>query len=281
MCNRVCAIIILYNPDNNILKKWVDVVLRDSTVTYIFVDNSITANDKFSELRAHYLPQYVNKGIAEAQNIGIEFAVKQLFDYLIFFDQDSLYDSQFVEILTSEYKRAKSLNSRIVMAGPLVIDADTMHTYKNIDDFHEGISKVDVLISSGTIIDRDSVFKVGCMDSGLFIDYVDFEWCWRAKHMGYECVKLLNVKLYHTIGQNRSTFLGFPLITSSPVRYYYQYRNLIMLSKRSYIPCKWKIKSGCRKLAELFILPFYVNNYKYIFKNILIGIMDGFLYFKK
>ena len=36
------------------------------------------------------------------------------------------------------------------------------------------------------IINNNIILDVGLMDESLFIDWVDFEWCWRAKSKGYK-----------------------------------------------------------------------------------------------
>ena len=62
-----------------------------------------------------------------------------------------------------------------------------------------------------------------------------------------------------------------------PFRYYYIYRNSVLLYRRSYAPLKWVINDvwrlvGIGLLYTIFCAPRYQN-----FKMMLAGIRDGFL----
>lgn len=92
---------------------------------------------------------------------------------------------------------------------------------------------------------------------------------------GYVCAITQRLKLQHKVGQCDHVFMGYPIIQSAPVRYYYQYRNFLWLIRRNYVPLKWKINAGIRKLAEIILLLFYVKAKLAILKNIFLGIKDG------
>jgi len=38
------------------------------------------------------------------------------------------------------------------------------------------------------------------MNEDLFIDWVDFEWCWRARKKGYKIIGNANVVITHQLG---------------------------------------------------------------------------------
>lgn len=57
-----------------------------------------------------------------------------------------------------------------------------------------------MLISSGSLIPVDALVEVGMNNSSLFIDLVDFEWCYRAKYAGYHVLMTSNVTMKHNVG---------------------------------------------------------------------------------
>lgn len=276
--NRLSIVIILYNPPDEVIQKWVNFTCQNQDVNIIFVDNSIKSNWCSTQINCVYIPLKENKGIATAQNEGIKQAIRDGADYIVFFDQDSDVDADFCSSLLCEYKRIKQVEPKLAILGPTVVNKDTGIDYKsNGQDTNNGYSIVGALISSGTLVEVNALRNVGMMEDDLFIDAVDFEWCWRASSKGYVCARTPHVKLPHKVGQNSRTILGMPFIVSAPFRYYYQYRNWLLLIRRSYVPDKWKIKTSVRKMIELFVIPFLAENRIQTILNMWRGIIHGFI----
>lgn len=277
MC-RVISIIVLYNPSLRVMKKWTDFVKKSPNMFFCFVDNSIGLTNHIEAYNSVYFANQGNLGISVAQNIGIKYAKEHFFDRIIFFDQDSDFSEQYLSDLTQEYSRIKNLCPNLAILGPKIINKDTNQEYKHGGvTNNEGFIICRELISSGTIVETALFDKIGLMEEPLFIDYVDFEWCWRAKQKGYLSAKTQNVFLFHKVGQQNRTFFGFPIILSSPIRYFYQYRNFFRLIKRSYVPFKWKQNVLVRKMVEFFVIPFiYQRNIKtlyYMVKGLVAGLL--------
>ena len=93
------------------------------------------------------------------------------------------------------------------------------------------------LMSSGTLIHLDTFSNIGMFEESLFIDCVDFEWGWRAISKGVKLVLVRDAKFYHTIGDGDRRYKQMP----SPIRHYYQSRNIIEMLTRAYVPTRWKI----------------------------------------
>ena len=105
----------------------------------------------------------------------------------------------------------------------------------------------------------------------------DYEWCWRARSMGFDVAKAKNVEMVHRLGDSRSKFVGITYKVGAPIRLYYQFRNIFLLSRRAYVPNYWKARC-------LFFMPirFFLNSVMQ--KNrrnragfMLKGIYDGLL----
>lgn len=279
MITNIAIVVVLYNPTKEQILH-IDKIRRVEDDNYRFniivVDNSTTINSPTLQQNLFYISNGENKGIAYAQNVGIRQAKELKCDYVIFFDQDSEFSSDFIKNMILEYKRIKLHNNKIATLGPIIIDKHTELAYKNNIGADQSFSQVDTIISSGSVVEISSFDIIGEMEDKLFIDLVDHEWCWRAKSLGYACYQTSAVTINHKVGNCSKSLFGFPIIISSPIRYYYKYRNFLWLLKRPYVPLKWKIKETIRKSIELICVPIMAKNgqiYQYSFKGIKEGIL--------
>lgn len=270
---RTAVIIIFYNaPIDNVHLK----IGRSECTELILVDNTPGRDLQIVGERIHYIPLRENRGIATAQNIGIRKGMELGCRHVVFFDQDSIVPQSYVKEIVDEYIRIKQFYPHLAMVGPCLINQTTGKGYKQIQNsIINDCTIVDALISSGSVLDIELIQIVGLMEDALFIDLVDFEWCWRAKSKGLVSVITERVKLYHKVGQDDESFLGYPIIISSPIRYYYQYRNWLWMLKRSYVPFSYKWRTGIRRFVELFVVPMKAKNGMFLFKQMLKGIKDG------
>lgn len=230
-----------------------------------------------------YIPLKKNAGIAEAQNIGIQEAVKRQIHYILFLDQDSTVDPLFAENMIAEYRRISAEGIKLAALGPLLINKSTKTPYKSIVHV-EAMPKykiVPALISSGTLVPVYILQEIGGMKSELFIDDVDFEWCWRAATKGYKCAITTTLQLSHKVGESDRSICGFPVILTTPVRYYYQYRNFLILCRVRYVPTPWKIKMAIRRCFCLFYIPLVSDTKWKVFRSMIKGVSDGIIYRKE
>ena len=271
--NNICVIIVLYNPSREQIK---NINALSSTCTVVAVDNSHEASFVMVE---HYVPLYGNKGIATAQNIGIRYAHENGYNYVLLLDQDSMVDANFVVNMYEEFIHLKQIDSNIAFLGPVFVDKRNGKEYKNYTDKTKAYSKISAVIASGCLISMECLDAVGGMDESLFIDLVDFEWCWRVISKGYTGYMTRNVTMIHSIGNEYHNWHGVVLGVSAPFRYYYQYRNTLWLLQRGYVPLMWKVKSVMRRLLDMVIVPLVSQQGWLVLKNMLNGVKDGL--FKK
>lgn len=286
------VVIVLYFPDIKRLNTLIESFRLDE-IHIVFIDNTpelmnetlVSISEKNSNII--YSPQMENKGIAEAQNIGIDIVKKiEGKHYVLFLDQDTVVETAFVDKMIDEYLRISKLGISISAVGPTPLNEKTLKKYKQQSISYENkgdqFYSPSVLISSGMFICLETLLDVGLMEKELFIDFVDFEWCWRAKAKGYDCCMTERVTIKHNVGVQENFLFGFPVIISSPFRYYYQYRNFILLFVRSYVPFKWKIKNFIKRFFFVFYLPLISSEGAKILRNMLKGIISGIkMTFKK
>ena len=276
--HKIALVIVLFHPDNEDIAY----LLRLSTLYHgTIIDN--TENNIFNAEyvnKMRYIGLGENKGIAEAQNIGIKTILKNnQIQYIIFLDQDSRIENGYPIRITDEFYKFYSSGINLSTLGPVIINKKNGETYKSVIHKNNYINEDFILkkhiISSGSCISRKALEDVGLYESPLFIDFVDDEWCWRANAKGYVCGITKNLSLEHRIGQ-REIHLGKYIISiSAPQRYYYQYRNYLWLIRRKYVPRQWKMAYGVKFAARFLYFPFLIKGGGKCWKFMARGILDG------
>lgn len=294
--HRIGGIMVLYNPDWNVTKEAIH-SLADQVDKLVVVDNSpeeIDANLLEDLNNIIYLPMGKNLGIAAAQNIGIRYLKDMNFDLILFSDQDSYTPANLVDRLFEGFKLLKSKNIEIAVVGSRAINKQTGLPYpaksKEIGvpvEFTEINCNCDItecysVRSSVSLIPMRSFLKVGGFDEELFIDGVDHEWCWRAWHCcGLRSFIVEKAQIDHMLGEGDKKIVGKRVSIPSAFRVYYQFRNFLWLSKRSYTPKFWIKKNKKKYLVKAFYFPLMISPRLQYFRNIYKGIKDGLKLGKK
>lgn len=271
----------MYNPKAEDL----DNLLRLASVyPGVIVDNSASpAFDNAQVGLMNYLHNGKNLGIAEAQNIALNLLLqKASCDYVVFLDQDSRVSISYPADIVAEFKRIARSGLKLGIVGPTLHNRHIDRRYRSV--LHKEIVNEDSyiekreIISSGSCTVPKVLKEVGLNDAALFIDYVDFEWCWKATSHGYSCVVTPHVVMEHSVGQRTLTIGGHLIIVSSPIRYFYQLRNYLWLARRSYVPLSWKINIGAKSFLQWLYFPFLVKGgvtcWKYMTKGIITGLIS-------
>jgi rhamnosyltransferase len=286
-----CAIVVLYNPELDTLESVLGSFSKAGFEKLYLIDNSsvnqLEAIGNFclkhlSKLDCTYKPLLNNVGIASAQNIGIELAMKDGFKYAIFFDQDSIIITKdFLNKAITIYEQLNEIGVPVASIGPRIVDRRKGKKYYalldrgNELDAVPGSTEVKQLISSGSVVSIDVFKKVGLFEGELFIDFVDFEWCWRAYNQGFKHFIVDALEISHEFGLNEHRIGRLKMSVPSPFRCFYIYRNYLWLLKRNYIPLHWKMVSGIKLVFKLFYYFFVFKKRIEYLQNILSGIKYG------
>lgn len=276
--NRIGVVIIVFHPNARLLESKLKKLGND--VAVVVVDNTPNETINIEQANITYIPLYENTGIANAQNVGIGNLLERGCTHVVFFDQDSDFTEIYVRSIVDEYERISTVRKNLFLLGPTVINKTNGEEYRSVihsdKKADQGFIEKREIISSGSCVSVDKLNQVGVMDARLFIDYVDFEHCWRANSKGYVCGITQNVTLPHKVGNNELHFPhGYRVIISAPFRYYYQYRNWLWLCRKGYVPRQWKINTCIKFMSRIIYFPFVVNEWKSIEKNMFKGIHDG------
>jgi rhamnosyltransferase len=115
------------------------------------------------------------------------------------------------------------------------------------------------------------------MREELFIDFVDIEWCLRARRHNYEIVAINKVRIDHHLGDYAVKFMGERYPIHSPLRMYYYFRNAIYLYRQRDLEFNWKFVDGARNVFRFLFYMLFVKNRPTYFKYIIKGYYHGFI----
>ena len=269
---------VVFHPEEELLREKLQSIGNGFHI--VVVDNTPDTSVCIAQENVDYIPLRENTGIANAQNVGISRLEELGCSHIVFFDQDSEFSEAFVLNMVAEYERIEETHRNLFLLGPRVIDKTNGEEYRSVVHREavadEGFVRKREIISSGSCVSMAKLSEIGAMDARLFIDFVDFEHCWRANAKGYVCGITNNVTLPHKVGSRELCLPhGYRVIISAPFRYYYQYRNWLWLCRRRYVPLQWKVSKGVKFLLRPFYFPFCVKGWRDIEKFMLNGIKDG------
>ena len=291
----VASVIVTYNADPNTLQTLLDRLAPQ--VTRIFVVDNGSSNAQVINQIAESIDHAravlcsINLGLGHAHNLGIRACRNEGVDMVLLLDQDSLPRDNMVEKLVTAYYQLSQTSGKVAAVGAHYTGSQTGHPsfFVQFNRFrfrkcfcNRGedcqIIPADMLISSGCLIPLSAIDTIGEMDEELFIDHVDTDWFLRAKSLGWHSYGVCNAVMEHTLGeQTIRIWLGrwryLPL--HQPFRYYYIYRNSLLLYRRKYPDQFWK-QADIIRLVMMFIIFLLFGNKK--MGNLLMtlrGIKDG------
>jgi rhamnosyltransferase len=277
---RVCAIVITFHPDEGVLSNLR--MLRTQVRHLVVVDNgsldweleplhALSRNLDFT-----LIDNRDNLGIATALNIGVRWAQSIGAEWVLLFDQDSSVTPGFTEAMLCGFN-SSPWGDRLGILVPRYIDAGLGLV---LPCKRARAGGLEFAMTSGSLIRLSTFERHGFFVDELFIDAVDLEYSLRLRRAGYLIEECSGAILHHRPGSLRThPFKGqslFKTANYSPLRRYYQQRNLV-----------WVVRRYWRAFPSFF-LSMYSKNFKTIVKTFLgesepltkcyyvgLGIIDG------
>ncbi len=282
---KVYSVIVCYRPDVPQLLQLCESLLIDGS-TVILVDNTEQPYlaDQQRPADCQLITLGLNTGIGYAQNVGIAVATAAGADVIAFFDQDSKIEAGFLRALVSPL----NVGAPDVVS-PLYLDETSKVELPSVRVNRYGISRavhrgdssgpyfVDVVISSGTAATREVFEVAGTLDEGLFIDYVDTEWCLRCRSKQISIRVVPSAVMHHRIG-SKSINLGITTVSvHSPVRCYYQLRNCFHLFRKRHIPILFALRETVTIFLNRALLLLFVHDRSTYVKAYFCALRDGIM----
>lgn len=189
-----------------------------------------------------------NLGIAKALNQGLEAACAMGADYALLLDHDSTLERGGVNHLraaatgwpdgktAAAVPRIRYGHPGIACRWPRTANGSRWRFGFVYADKLAAPCEVDLAISSGMLVSVPIWKQLGGFDETLFIDFVDIEYCLRARAAGFRIVAAPKALLFHELGAVSEgkllrRFAVYPT-HHSPLRHYYISRNRVVLARR-------------------------------------------------
>lgn len=283
---RVVAIVVTYQPVVEVLGQLLE-ALTPQVVSVVVVDNGSHADLEAwnKERQPHNIEVLLlgeNRGIAAAQNVGIQWARNRGAGFVLLMDQDSIPAPDMVEKLISTI----SEQPLPAAAGPRYLDVrqDNPPPFIRVRGLRlercacsteESVVPVDYLIASGCLIPMSMLDKVGGMRDDLFIDYVDIEWGLRARHHGFQSYGVCSAHMQHSLGDHPIKFFSKNIPLHSPLRHYYHFRNALLLYKEPWVPLNWKLVDGWRLCLKYVFYSLFAKPRMAHWRMMTLGVWHG------
>lgn len=268
---KVTAVIVTYRPTLTVLGEIMRVLSGQCEV--IIADNAPTPEEGrlvavqiANAGHGVYLSMEGNRGIGAAQNAGIAVAWASDAEAVLLLDDDSIPAPDLVECLV---ECANSLGSQAVVSANAITPDGT--EISNVRNSAGALPHCREMMSSGTLIRRSIFERVGLFDEDLFIDGVDFDWGWRARRLGFDLRLCRSTAIQHSLGEGRVAGVRYP----SPIRHYFQYRNILCLMRRPHTPLDWRATQLFKLAAKLTLIPLLMPQRMVRLRFAISGIRDA------
>ena len=267
----VCAVLVSYHPDADLPRRVAAVTAQTGGV--VIVDNG-SGEAVLAMLRElaeanraiDVIANPANLGVARALNLGAERAAARGFAWLLLLDQDSEVAPDLVSRLFA-VRAAYPDPARLAILGAGFVEPAreprmTASTAANPQapvaapvESAPPWQEVETVITSGSLLSVTTYRRIGAFRDELFIDYVDTDYCRRARAAGYAVATTRRPLMTHAIGApaaHRWLWLEKWTSNHSADRQYYIARNdTVMLREGGRYPHgTWALKSLARRLRS-------------------------------
>jgi len=252
---KVCAVVVTYHPDQDFPAR-LSRILPQVAATFIIDNGSSDAEMKMlrgvaDDGAATLVCNLENLGVATALNIGARRALADGFTWSLLLDQDTEVDHDMVEKLVATHASCPD-GDPIAIVGSRFRDTQGQSIEPiRLDSRGELWEEVESVITSGSLLSLCAYSAIAPFRDEFFIDYVDTEFCFRARTAGYRIIQTLRPLMSHTVGAPTSHELPWTTkwtTNHSPDRRYYIARNNTVLL-REYGASgdrSWRLKSFVR-----------------------------------
>lgn len=235
--HSVCAIVVTYHPLPHMVENMA--IILSQTDAMVVVDNGSTDSeletlrDASRVLGFELIENGQNLGIAAGLNLGVHCAKSRGFPFVALFDQDSTVTDGFIGKMVSMYEN----HPRRTSVG--LVGAGYRHKVTGECPPPRLLAKdggpVEIM-TSGSFLPTRVFDDCGYFQEDLFIDSVDYEYCFRLREAGFIALYCPEALLLHAAGSPVQVELfGKTIITfsnHSAGRWYYITRNSCLLLSR-------------------------------------------------
>ncbi|AWZ39173.1 hypothetical protein CPQ89_03335 [Ligilactobacillus murinus] len=200
---KICAGIVLYNPELELLQKNVDALLEQSIKQIFLYDNNSKNAVEIAKFfrdydKVEYLCNDENKGIAYALNQLIDYADKKGYDWCLTMDQDSVCATNMIEEYTKylDYPKVALICPFVLNNGKFTLTEFEKLRLDNVTELKDPID----CITSACLNNVKIVKEVGGYTEKLFIDFVDTDLNCKVLENNYKILRINTTYLVQQMG---------------------------------------------------------------------------------
>jgi GT2 family glycosyltransferase len=260
----------------------------------IVVDNA--SKDGTSAMLAERYPQVTvlkmaeNLGMAGAWAAGLAYAaLERRHDWVWSFDDDSVPSEDTLDEILRGRESLNGIEGEVGILAPMPVHRETGSCYPPVL-WREGyvmpseelmgkpVWLADLVQASGCLVRREVVEKIGLPRADFFMDFFDFEYCLRARSMGFKIAVITRATFAHKIGRARPVrLLGyFRLWQNQPAwREYYISRNMTYAAWRLYPDSRTKRFVMRHLLRHAGGIVLFSKNKGASLRKMVQGFLDG------
>jgi len=272
---KIAGVITLFNPDEKI-KFRIEAILPFVEKLFL-IDNSDGLNEYLSSTykgnqKVEYCFNNSNLGIAASMNIAIEKAIAKKFDFLLTMDQDSEFEANSLAKIIS----AIISDDSIAIYSPFHKNKFFTNPPQSSDN-----EEIFDVMTSGNLLNLNSVKQVGKFREDYFIDYVDIEFCLRLRKNGFKIIRVNSSILNHNEANLMvKSFWGKKVYPPNhkPFRWYYKIRNFFYLKDEYQSDFPEYFANEKKNIRNNIIKIFLFEKHKFLKMKFII---KGFLDYRK
>ena len=233
----VCAVVVTYHPDGDFGARLRRVIPQVAAT--VIVDNGSSAasvallHGLSTSLPVTLIGNGANLGVARALNQGLRYALDRGHAWALLLDQDTVVDHDLVESLLAAYAACPGPAQTAAVGSRFRDSHDRPAEVRALPAQGQLWREVEAVITSGTLLPLAAFAVIGPFREEFFIDYVDIDYCLRARAKGYRIIETRRALMSHTVGApTRHALLGRGKWTtnhSAERRYYIARNNTVLL----------------------------------------------------
>lgn len=257
MTDRIAAIYTTYRPDAGLGERIAPVAACCAAT--IVVDNTPGGVPLGLGKDIVVLQDGCNKGLPGALNLGLDAARRADCNVAVLFDQDSTPSPSFIATLLAGLQAAGGR----ACVGPTLVDDQVVERQEAGRSLAPGstplLNEVTCLPTSGMMFRIDALDGDERFSPELFLDFVDFDWCWRLRAKGWRIVRLPQLPMLHRLGLAQRRALGLTFHVPAPYRHYFQFRDTLRLLGWHHAPLYAKCRLAAILVPKVLVYPFILD----------------------
>lgn len=278
---NICAVVVTHFPSFGFRDR---LARTAAQVAHVAVVDNASEGDAFGRVqeaallpRVDLLRNAENLGIAGALNRGVEWARRHGYQWALLLDDDTVPADDMVATLVRAFDEFPNRDSIAVIGSNRVLNPVVR---QNAGQNGWWVTSSTV-ITSGSLVDLSVLEVIGSFRDEFFMDFVDFEFCLRARSQGFKVLEVLVPTMQHFIGNSKVVHrLGLRIheYNHTPWRSYYKARNFtLVLRKYALKEPRWSVRMLWAMAKTTFVAVFIEESRLAKLRYTLLGVYDGLL----